>query len=295
MKNEKKPQHQRPEQSNKKHLAIIITVVVISVLLIVSAVVFALVYFSQKEEKPAPTQPTSAAMTQAASTEAPTAAFSTVQESQPLAETVETSKEIEIDEELSTLLSYQGIGEDYLRELSTSQIITVSSYGNTASVDFWEVKENKWTKNTALSTSGYIGETGVTDEMSEYIRATPRGFFPVGEAFYISQKPDTGLDSFKITSDTYWVDDPSSDFYNQKVEGTQYQDWSSAEHMIDYSNYEYGFVIGYNLSCVKGAGSAIFFHIGYGPTAGCIAVSQDKVLSYLSLLDKTANPYILIN
>ena len=79
------------------------------------------------------------------------------------------------------------------------------------------------------------------------------------------------------------------------MEGSQYQDWSSAEHMIDYSSYEYGFVIGYNLDCVKGAGSAIFFHIGSGPTAGCVATSSDMVLSYLSKLSAQSHPYILIN
>ena len=61
-------------------------------------------------------------------------------------------------------------------------------------------------------------------------------------------------------------------------------------------SYRYGFVINYNMNpVVSGAGSAIFFHVSHNsPTAGCVSVSEDKVLDYLARLDKSKNPYILI-
>ena len=295
MKNVQK--HALKSSPNKRHLVIIIVVAVISALIIAGAIVFALLWFSHNEKPADPTQSTAmtASPTTAAATQKPSVSVTIETEAQTQAATEKTDDDVEMDEELAELLSYQGIGEDDLTEQSTSQIVTVTASGNTANIDFWEIDDNKWTKDDSLSVSGYVGETGVTDNMSEYIRATPRGFFPVMDAFYTVSKPQTGLNTFMITEDTYWVDDPDSDFYNQHVEGTQYQDWSSAEHMIDYSAYEYGFVIGYNLSCVKGAGSAIFFHIGGNPTAGCVATSYNAVLAYLAKLSAAENPYILIN
>lgn len=296
MKHEQK--HASKSKRNSRHLVIIIVAVTVSVLIMAGAVIFALLWFSNKDKPATPTQSTAAvsAPTTAAPSQKPSAVFSLETEAETQPPTDAAAEEVEMDDELSELLSSQGIDEDDIKELSSSQIVTVSSYGNSASVNFWEIKDHKWTKDESLSASGFVGEMGATDDMSEYVKATPRGFFPVMDAFYINEKPQTGLDSFQITGDTYWVDDPSSDFYNQRVEGTQYQDWSSAEHMIDYtSSYEYGFVIGYNLACVKGAGSAIFFHVGSGPTAGCVAVSRSEVLAYLSKLSSDANPFILIN
>ena len=120
--------------------------------------------------------------------------------------------------------------------------------------------------------------------------------YAVGDAFYQESKPATKLNAFKITSKTYWVDDPNSKYYNKRVEGISNKDWSSAEHMSEISSYKYGFVIEYNTNPIKkGAGSAIFFHISHNsPTAGCVSVSEDKVLAYLKKLDKSKNPYILI-
>lgn len=50
----------------------------------------------------------------------------------------------------------------------------------------------------------------------------------------------------------------------------------------------------YNPQAVKDAGSAIFFHIGHTPTAGCIAAGEDMVLGYLKALDRERNPHILV-
>ena len=78
------------------------------------------------------------------------------------------------------------------------------------------------------------------------------------------------------------------------MEGTAEKDWNSAEHMIDYDVYRYGFVIDYNTAAAYNAGSAIFFHISSNPTAGCIGTDESFVLGYLAKLDASANPFILI-
>ena len=153
-----------------------------------------------------------------------------------------------------------------------------------------------WAKDSSLTCQGYVGSNGTTDYMSEGASATPRGLYSVGEAFYQYDAPATGLDSFHITSDTYWVDDPDSDNYNKKVVGDEKLGDDHAEHMSEISSYRYGFVINYNTSPTEyGKGSAIFFHVSHdSPTLGCVATSENMVLAYLAKLKASSYPYILI-
>ena len=137
---------------------------------------------------------------------------------------------------------------------------------------------------------------GTTAAMHEGGSATPQGLFHVGSAFYQDDAPQTGLDVFPITHDTYWVDDPDSPNYNQLVVGDEALGDDHAEHMSEISSYHYGFVIEYNMPPTGyAAGSAIFFHVSHdSPTLGCVSVSEQKVLAYLAKLDASKNPYILI-
>ena len=196
----------------------------------------------------------------------------------------------------NTLLSKGGISVDKLNQKNIKQLVVVDSSGTSASISYYENNNGTWTSDSGLTTSGYVGRSGTTSSPSEGKSATPKGLYAIGDAFYQNTQPNTKLNSFKITSNTYWIDDPNSKYYNQKVEGTANKDWSSAEHMSTINSYKYGFVIRYNMDpVVKGAGSAIFFHINHGsPTGGCVSAPEDKVLDYLAKLDKSKNPYILI-
>lgn len=198
-------------------------------------------------------------------------------------------------EPISNLLEKAGISEMEFQNTGSKQLVVVESTGNAAHISFFELKKDKWININNLSCSGFVGENGTTNKMHEGNNASPKGLYSIGDAFYIFNKPETTLNSFQITENTYWVDDPDSSFYNKRVEGVENKDWQSAEHMIDYTKaYEYGFVINYNEDAVYNAGSAIFFHISDGPTAGCIGTSKEKTLAYLAALDITKNPYILI-
>lgn len=177
---------------------------------------------------------------------------------------------------------------------SCSQILLVESAGSRATIYFYEKNEaGSFTCDESLTSSGWVGKGGV-GTASEYKPVTPFGLYPIEEAFYTGNKPSTGLSSFRITPDTYWVDDPSSRFYNQRVVGTADRDWNSAEEMY-ISDYRYGFVIGYNTrNIVPGAGSAFFFHVYGQPTDGCVGTNEGAVLSILSKLNASKNPRILI-
>ena len=198
---------------------------------------------------------------------------------------------------LQTALSESGYSSDDLIAGGIEQLVTVNSNGGTgAEINFYEyTADGGWQADAALACQGYVGMNGTTAEMSEYITATPQGLYAIGSAFYQNSPPATGLSAFAITGDTYWVDDPDSAHYNQRVVGDDNKDWKSAETMGNISGYRYGFVINYNTPPTGYArGSAIFFHIGDGPTHGCVAASEDMVLAYLAKLDAGKNPYILI-
>lgn len=203
------------------------------------------------------------------------------------------SQPVSQSEEFIRLLSKGGVD---IEIVDCSQLVIVESSGSSATVYFYEKQDSGIWQDMGLTVSGWVGSNGVDEKSQEGDYKTPFGLYSVGEAFYIYDQPETGLDSFQITENTYWVDDPDSQFYNQKVEGTDNRDWNSAEHMISYTqSYKYGFVVNFNMDpIVSGKGSAIFFHCGTAPTAGCIAVPESSVLSYLAQLDKDKNPYILL-
>lgn len=204
------------------------------------------------------------------------------------------AEQSEIPQELQTLLSMGNCNSDTLDAVNTNQLIVVNSGGTTANISFYEKTNEKWAKDENLTCTGFVGSEGTVTYMSEQVSGTPKGFYSIGSAFYQYNAPYTCLNTFKITNDTYWIDDPDSKFYNQRVEGVADKDWKSAEHMMSIPNYKYGFVINYNTPAEYNKGSAIFFHIGSNPTNGCVAASENMVLAYLAKLNAGENPYILI-
>ena len=194
------------------------------------------------------------------------------------------------------LVTKSGCTIERIEAQEAEQLIIVDAYGVQADVYMFEKNnENLWI-DLDLKCSGYVGANGVDQKQMEGDKITPQGLYSVGDAFYIENQPSTWLNTFKITDETYWVDDPDSAFYNMKVEGDQNKDWNSAEHMIDYySSYKYGCVINYNTNTIEsGKGSAIFMHCGNSVTSGCIAVPEADMLRYLEVLNTAKNPYILI-
>jgi len=195
---------------------------------------------------------------------------------------------------LTELLETGDITYEELVQLGCTQLVTVVAEGTTAQIGMFSCADGAWEALPQMNCEGFVGRSGVSDAKQEGDGTTPVGLYRIGSGFYIDDMPETALDLFQITEDTYWVDDPNSKFYNQRVESTENKDWNSAEQMFSYAEYTYGFVVNYNVLAQPGAGSAIFFHINDNPTAGCIATEEEMVLAYLKELDKARNPYILI-
>lgn len=205
----------------------------------------------------------------------------------------EVGEELEQPPEFVRIMEKSGCD---INSVECNQLVIVESSGSSAAVHLYEKDSSGLWCDAQLTVYGWVGSNGVDEKSQEGDYKTPSGLYSIGDAFYIYDQPQTGLSSFQVTDQTYWVDDPNSVYYNQRVEGTDNKDWNSAEHMISYTqSYKYGFVVNFNMDpIVPGKGSAIFFHCGSGPTAGCVAVPESSVLSYLERLDKNKNPYILM-
>ena len=285
-----------------------IAIVMISCVLVISVVclVVMLVVFNLPEDTPL--QEVTASVTTAPSTAvleteqpSPTAAAATendftVSGSVPRQTEAASTQAAPaaVPESLQNALANSGYTAETLAEKGVGQLVVVISQGSAARISLYENTGAGWTEDAALNCSGFIGAQGAVTEMSEQVSGTPVGLYSIGEAFYQYNQPVTGLNTFAITEDTYWVDDPDSAYYNRRVIGAENRDWNSAEHMMDIEGYKYGFVIDYNTAAEYNKGSAIFFHIGYTPTQGCVAASEDMVLAYLAKLSADRNPYILV-
>lgn len=195
---------------------------------------------------------------------------------------------------LRTALAHAGLSRE---ALTGRQLIVVSAEGNDAEVCCFEESEQGIWSQVGDSAAAKVGKNGVSEKKIEGDKMTPAGLFELGFAFGNETPPDGIKMEFRsVTPDSYWVDDSSSQYYNQWVEGTAHQDWASAEHLADYpAQYALAVVVRYNMDPpVPGAGSAIFLHCGSNPTLGCIAAAHDKMAEILLWLDQEKAPMILI-
>ncbi len=186
-------------------------------------------------------------------------------------------------------------------QLHTEQVILVTAVNKKTfkgTLQIYNKQNGNWELQIA-ALPVVLGKNGV-GKIKEGDGKTPLGTYSLGTAFGTASKP-TGL---KVnyqphTSQDYWVDDVSSNDYNQKVTepGNPNQRWASYERM-DNPLYKYGMVVNYNTDpIIKGKGSAIFMHIwrAYNrPTDGCIALSEAKLLKVLQAIDPTKSPKIRI-
>ncbi len=154
-----------------------------------------------------------------------------------------------------------------------------------------ELYENKNLIKTLYGV--YIGENGLTNNKKEGDRCTPIGLYKLGFAFGTLENTFE-YPYYKINNNHYWVDDATSQYYNEWVEVTESNksfnypymntvkeiNWNSAEHLSDYpKQYELAFVIEYNINPKEiNHGSAIFFHVkNKETTAGCVATTIENL------------------
>lgn len=202
------------------------------------------------------------------------------------------------------------IPEEILEEMTPApynlQQILVETSGSTAELYLYQWIDGFW--ECLLETPAYIGSNGITTNKTEGDHCTPAGQFNLLFAF-CDAPINTGLKAVSVRSDSVWVDDPDSAYYNTlQSDSASYKDWKSAERI--YSKFSKGtssacICFDFNGDCESAnsasykGGSALFID---GVTAsgnmtsgyGDIKISSYAMIDLLRLLDAQQNPIIII-
>ncbi|MFF9819487.1 L,D-transpeptidase family protein [Streptomyces sp. NPDC014006] len=187
-----------------------------------------------------------------------------------------------------------------------TQVITVKANGTHATVTLWQKSRSGWSQ--VVSTTGArVGAHGITDGATrkQGTGTTPTGTYTITQGFGVGANPGTKMPYHQVTSHDWWVEDPTSAYYNQMRTDTQggfhltESGDDGSEHLIDYpTQYHNALVIDFNTSpAVKGRGAGIFLHdLGpqAGPTGGCVAVPSSFMTGVLKWIDPGDHPVIAI-
>ena len=145
--------------------------------------------------------------------------------------------------------------------------------------------------------------TEVTDK-HEGDGKSPSGLFTFGTAFGYADASAaraagiTGLPYTPITAVTQCIEDGRSSHYNTILDNTTVdKDWEAGDFMRrDDDLYKWGVFVNHNTPAEADAGSCIFLHLWRGegkPTAGCTAMTEDRMLDLLQWLDHEQAPRLL--
>lgn len=132
-----------------------------------------------------------------------------------------------------------------------------------------------------------LGRGGIVAAKREGDGATPVGEFALRQVYY---RPDrvaglcTDLAAIALSPADGWCDDPTHRAYNRPVR----RPFAAGHEALwrEDQRYDLLVVLGYNDDPpVPGRGSAIFLHVaapGYAPTAGCVALARDDLITVLA-------------
>lgn len=142
-----------------------------------------------------------------------------------------------------------------------------------------------------------LGRSGIRAQKREGDGATPVGAFVMRRLLYRpdrEKRPATALPSAAISRGDGWCDAPNDRAYNRPVH-LPYP--ASAEDLWrDDHLYDLLVVLGYNDNpVVPGQGSAIFLHLAapdFAPTAGCVALGRDDLLTVIATADPASRVII---
>ncbi|MCZ4125266.1 L,D-transpeptidase family protein [Streptomyces sp. H39-S7] len=184
------------------------------------------------------------------------------------------------------------------------QVISVQARGTYATVIAWQKSGNIWLRRYS-TTAARVGSHGITDGATrkQGTYTTPTGTYTLTQGFGVAANPGTRMPYHRVTAADWWVEDPSSRYYNRMRTAAQggfpltEAGVHGSEHLVNYPvQYRNVLVINFNMSpAVPGRGAGIFLHaLGpkAGPTAGCVAIPQNVLTDVLRWADPAQHPVI---
>jgi L,D-peptidoglycan transpeptidase YkuD (ErfK/YbiS/YcfS/YnhG family) len=134
-----------------------------------------------------------------------------------------------------------------------------------------------------------LGRGGIRANKREGDGGTPKGTFRPRQLWWRADRhtrPATFLPVRAIGPEDAWCEDPSSRHYNQPVR----LDRARGGDRLRRDDHLYDFIIEIdhnNAPRIAGRGSAVFLHLArdnFGPTAGCVAMTESAMLRLLRRL-----------
>lgn len=131
-----------------------------------------------------------------------------------------------------------------------------------------------------------LGRGGIRANKREGDGGTPKGIFRPIRLWWRPDRhprPRTFLPVRAITPTDAWCEDPADRRYNRLIRLTQ----SATGDRLTREDHLYDFIIEIDHNTrprIAGRGSAVFLHLArdnFGPTAGCVAMTQPAMLRLL--------------
>lgn len=177
---------------------------------------------------------------------------------------------------------------------NATQVISVVGVGGSdAKMDVYQRTAAGW-HPVAVGISAFIGAAGMSPQTHDGQMKTPMGVHTLDFAFGTAPNPGGGLQYVQVGPNHWWDGDMESPTYNtmQVCEESQCPfdtDPSSGTENLEIPQYVHAVVMGVNKERVPGNGGAFFLHAtDGGPTAGCVAIDDAKLVEIMRWLQPGA-------
>lgn len=171
---------------------------------------------------------------------------------------------------------------------NATQVISVVGVGGSdAKMDVYQRTATGW-QPVAVGIPAFIGSSGMAPTIREGAMKTPMGVFTLDFAFGTAPNPGGGLQYVQVGPNHWWSGDVNSPTYNSMQVCEKAQCPFSTEpptESLEIPQYVHAVAMGVNKERVPGNGSAFFLHAtDGGPTAGCIAIDDAKLVEIMRWL-----------
>jgi L,D-peptidoglycan transpeptidase YkuD (ErfK/YbiS/YcfS/YnhG family) len=173
---------------------------------------------------------------------------------------------------------------------NATQVISVVADGHsTAKIDVFQRDASGW-QAVAAGIPAHTGQNGMAAVTHDGNMATPTGIYTLDFAFGTAPNPGGGLQYVQVTPDHWWDGDMKSPTYNtmqvcKKAQCPFDTNPDSGTENLDIPQYKHAVVMGVNKARVPGNGGAFFLHTtDGGPTAGCVALDDAKLVQIMQWL-----------
>ncbi|AEF34307.1 MULTISPECIES: L,D-transpeptidase family protein [Mycobacteriaceae] len=170
---------------------------------------------------------------------------------------------------------------------NAAQVISVVGVGGSdAKMDVYQRSATGW-QPVAAGIPAHVGSAGMAQQAKSGYPATPMGVFTLPYAFGTAPNPGGGLQYVQVGPDHWWDgDDHSPTFNTMQVCKKQQCPFDTGEsENLQIPQYKHAVVMGVNTARTPGDGAAFFFHTtDGGPTAGCVAIDDAKLVQIIQWL-----------